>query len=151
MERRANQRFWRVSDMCTRRLRFVHTFLVIWLSQVVIPVSEYYHTIHTIPKIGCPGYRQADETVVNVYFANCIRQSERKLQTPIYNQDLAVSNHWPSVKESHLFVSMSMQLQPKFVDEVITNHLATVWVSGELVYSQVTQCVYLLLCIFQFL
>ena len=41
-----------------------------------------------VPNRGCPGY-----CLANVRFANCIRQPERKLQRPIYNQDLALGNH----------------------------------------------------------
>ena len=35
-----------------------------------------------------------------VYLANSIRQLERKLSTLAYNQDLAVSNHTTSLRES---------------------------------------------------
>ena len=38
-----------------------------------------------IPNSGCPGY-----CLANVCFANCIKQPERKLERPIYNQDLPV-------------------------------------------------------------
>ena len=31
-----------------------------------------------------------------LYFTECIRQPERKLPRPSYNQDLTVSNHWMS-------------------------------------------------------
>ena len=42
----------------------------------------------TYPKSGCLGYRQTKKIVVNAYFANCVRQPERKLPRPIYNRIL---------------------------------------------------------------
>ena len=49
------------------------------------------------------------QQLCSVKFANCIRQPQRKLPRLSYNQDLAVSNHWTSVKGSHLLVSKSIQ------------------------------------------
>ena len=81
---------------------FLHAFLVIWLSWVIMRSCIY------LPKSSFPGYRQAEKAVVDLYFANYIRQPERKLPRPIYNQDLEVSNHLTSVMWSHLLVSKSM-------------------------------------------
>ena len=39
-----------------------------------------------IPNSGCTGY-----CLVNVCFANCIKQPQRKIPRPIYNQVLAVN------------------------------------------------------------
>ena len=56
----------------------------------------------------------------SVYFANCIKQPQRKLPRLSYNQDLGVSNHWTSVKGSHLLVSKS--ITHDLADIVITEH-----------------------------
>ena len=48
-----------------------------------------------------------------VYFANCIRQPERKLPRPAYNQDLADIVTTAHLRESHLLVSKAMQKQPR--------------------------------------
>ena len=80
-------------------------FYFIFIFIIIIFYTYVYPRVH-----GGPGYRQAEQIVVNVYFANCIRQPDKKLQRPIMARVLIVySNHWTSVKESHLFVSKSMR------------------------------------------
>ena len=52
-----------------------------------------------IPNSGCPGY-----CLVNVCFANCIKQPQRKIPRPIY-RFLQLT----FVMGSHLFVSKSVE------------------------------------------
>ena len=65
---------------------FVQTFLTVTFgiaSALVLPDMTLLFFLDIRTKSGGPGYRQAEQTVVNVYFANCIRQPESQLPRPI--------------------------------------------------------------------
>jgi len=66
---------------------FIKTFLTLTVNTAsALGLADYDSPVFFytyVPKSGGPGYRQAEQTVVNVYFANCIRQPERQLPRPI--------------------------------------------------------------------
>ena len=66
---------WNISDFDGQHCIFTCACCLIWQSCFLFIYLFYTY----IPKSGCPGYRQAEQTVVNVYFANCISQSEKQL------------------------------------------------------------------------